>query len=783
MGGSEPTSRELQEQNEELRAQLARERELTVRLLKLANASSDLHGLMREATALLQGWTGCEAVGIRLREGEDFPYFETRGFPQDFVRLENSLCVSSIDGQRIGDCQGNVVLECMCGNVLCGRFDPSLPFFTPHGSFWTNSTAALLASTTEADRQARTRNRCNSEGYESVALVPLRSDGTTFGLLQLNDRRPGRFTREQIDLLEGLAAGLAEAIGRRQSAQGFRLSLQLLAAIRDAQLQFITETSSRAAFGALLETLVTMTDSEYGFIADVICREDGRLATRNLAISDISWDAASRQLFQQWAASNWEFPTVRNLIGATVTSGRLVISNAVSHDPRSGGTPPAHPPLRSFMGIPMYSRGELVGMAGVANRPGGYTEDLAEFLTPFIVTCAGIIQTVRGQEKEKEAARALRQSEEKYRRIVETANEGIWAIDPGQRTTYVNRQMASMLGYAPEEMLGRLMTDFMFSEDLADHNAQIEKRRQGADSQYERRFRRKDGSECWTHVSATGIRGSDGDFLGSFAMYVNVNRLKADEKRLSLMGQQLQHAVRLATLGELAAGIAHEVNQPLCAIVNYAKACGNASRHPTPDLAKIGEWSDSIAMAAARGGDVVRRLCGFARRTELRPCKIAIQQLVRDAALLVRFEAEARAVTLRTEMPQDDLLVVAQPVQIHQVLVNLLRNAIEAFGHCRPTGRRVVVDVRRLVDRVWISVEDNGPGLSETVSERLFEPFFTTKPEGLGLGLAISRTIVEEHGGQVLATSNHENGASFHFTLPIAKDALQDAFEQDGFRR
>jgi C4-dicarboxylate-specific signal transduction histidine kinase len=126
-------------------------------------------------------------------------------------------------------------------------------------------------------------------------------------------------------------------------------------------------------------------------------------------------------------------------------------------------------------------------------------------------------------------------------------------------------------------------------------------------------------------------------------------------------------------------------------------------------------------------------------------------------------------------MPEDDLLVVAQPVQIHQVLVNLLRNAIEAFDHRRPTDRRVVVDVRRLVDRVWISVEDNGPGLPETASDRLFEPFFTTKPEGLGLGLPISRTIVEEHGGQVLATSNHENGASFYFTLPIAKDALQDA--------
>ena len=115
-------------------------------------------------------WSGCEAIGIRLSEGDDFPYFETRGFPPEFVLAENHLCEVDSQGELLRDSQGNPVLGCMCGNMIRGRFDPAKPFFTAGGSFWTNSTTALLAGTTEADRQARTRNRCNGEGYESVAL-------------------------------------------------------------------------------------------------------------------------------------------------------------------------------------------------------------------------------------------------------------------------------------------------------------------------------------------------------------------------------------------------------------------------------------------------------------------------------------------------------------------------------------------------------------------------------------------------------------------------------------
>jgi PAS domain S-box-containing protein len=202
-----------------------REREVTVRLLQLLNERNNLHELIQGVTALLQEWSGCEAIGIRLRRGEDYPYFETSGFPPAFVEKENRLCVYNLAGQILRDPVGNPVLECMCGNVICGRFNPDKPFFTANGSFWTNCTTQLLASTSEADRQARTRNRCNGEGYESVALIALKTTHQVFGLLQLNDHRCNRFTPEDIALYERLANNLALALSQRQSEEALRTSL------------------------------------------------------------------------------------------------------------------------------------------------------------------------------------------------------------------------------------------------------------------------------------------------------------------------------------------------------------------------------------------------------------------------------------------------------------------------------------------------------------------------------------------------------------------------------
>lgn len=195
----------------EIAAQLDRE----AMLLRLMSDEPDAANLVQQVALVLRDWCGCEAVGIRWHKDQDFPYLEAVGFSPDFVLGENSLCAHHENGDLICDAAGSPVLECMCGNVLTGRVNPSLPFFTSGGSFWTNSTTQFLAS--EADRQSRTRNHCNGEGYESVALIPLRFGDTVQGLLQLNDKQCNRFTPRLIGSLERMAAVLAMRLTQQEA--------------------------------------------------------------------------------------------------------------------------------------------------------------------------------------------------------------------------------------------------------------------------------------------------------------------------------------------------------------------------------------------------------------------------------------------------------------------------------------------------------------------------------------------------------------------------------------
>ncbi len=183
-------------------------------ILTILNGSDELPVKIHQVLTLIKEFSGFEAVGIRLHEGDDYPYYETQGFPDKHISLENRLCAYSTSGKLLRDQNGNPVLECMCGNIICGRVDPNQPFFTKGGSFWTNSTNALLASTTEEDRQARTRNRCNGEGYESVALIPFRSQQGNIGLLQLNDSRSNMFNPDLISFYEKLALAIGNVLAR-----------------------------------------------------------------------------------------------------------------------------------------------------------------------------------------------------------------------------------------------------------------------------------------------------------------------------------------------------------------------------------------------------------------------------------------------------------------------------------------------------------------------------------------------------------------------------------------
>ena len=231
------------------RRRVEAEREITLHLLQILGRASDRHDLIREVANLMREWSGCEAVGVRMREGADYPYFETRGFPEEFVEAERELCARDPRGEPLRDGDGIPVLECICGTVIGGRFDPALPHFTENGSFWTNSTSELFDSADVTCGLSRIRGRCPREGYESVALIPVRHGDSVAGLLQFNDHRPGLFDADRIAFLERLASNLAMGLAQRETARALR--------------------ESEATFRALVEAsplcILLLRDGEYAF--------------------------------------------------------------------------------------------------------------------------------------------------------------------------------------------------------------------------------------------------------------------------------------------------------------------------------------------------------------------------------------------------------------------------------------------------------------------------------------------------------------------------------------
>jgi signal transduction histidine kinase len=245
--------------------------------------------------------------------------------------------------------------------------------------------------------------------------------------------------------------------------------------------------------------------------------------------------------------------------------------------------------------------------------------------------------------------------------------------------------------------------------------------------------------------------------------------LRLREEQLQRHQIELTHVARLSTMGEMAASLAHELNQPLHAVKNYAR--GSVRR-----LLKKDEKDEELLSAlwqiseeANRAAEIIRRVRGFVRKRDPQVSKVSVNGLVEEVVLLSKSEIRRRHAAVIVDLAPDLPAIVGDPIQLEQVMLNLVRNGLEAMDEVpEPNGDRPLrIKTGRLGDdHVQVSVQDRGKGIGENDLEKVFEPFFTTKPEGLGMGLAISRSIVQTHGGRLWAAANRDQGCTFHFTLP-----------------
>ncbi|MBX4920469.1 PAS domain-containing protein (plasmid) [Rhizobium bangladeshense] len=261
------------------------------------------------------------------------------------------------------------------------------------------------------------------------------------------------------------------------------------------------------------------------------------------------------------------------------------------------------------------------------------------------------------------------------------------------------------------------------------------------------------GGQNWSHV---------------LVMAFDVTERNEARARYEQISTELAHAGRVSMLGQLAASIAHEVNQPLAAIVNYGKSAKRFLHHSQPDLDDVGRCVDKMISNAVRAADVVDRVRKLARKATSQTDLIDLSELIEDAIDLIRREARAHGVTLRRRSPGDLPDVVADRVQVQQVLVNLLMNGIHSMREVYDRSRELCVDTSVMPDRtIRVAVIDCGTGFPTGAEAQIFEPFFTTKSDGMGIGLSICRSIIENQGGRISAANNELFGATVSFTLPV----------------
>ncbi len=369
-----------------------------------------------------------------------------------------------------------------------------------------------------------------------------------------------------------------------------------------------------------------------------------------------------------------------------------------------------------------------------------------------------------------------KQAEEKFRLVVEASPNGIVLVDKEGRIVLVNSQTEKLFGYRREELLGQLVDILVperFGSQHPAHRAQFlaEPSTRAMGAGRELFGLRKDGSEFPVEIGLNPIQTPEGMLV--LAAVADISARKLAEAEARQRHEEIGHLSRVAVMGELAASIAHELNQPLSGIISNASAGQRFIDRGNVDLRELRELLVDIVADGRRAGKVIRGIRSMVKKSSQVRQRVNLNDLVMNVVHMVKGDAMLRSCELKTLLEPDLPSIEGDPIQLQQVLLNLLINAFDAMRDT-PVSRRkvVIVTERNGSDTICASVRDYGVGIPEEARERLFEHFFTTKAEGLGMGLAIVRSIIESHAGTITGENVEDGGARFHFTLPASAAPL-----------
>jgi PAS domain S-box-containing protein len=394
---------------------------------------------------------------------------------------------------------------------------------------------------------------------------------------------------------------------------------------------------------------------------------------------------------------------------------------------------------------------------------------------------AQLRREIRERERAEEAVKV---SEERYRLVSELTSDYAYAIHVDSaglcRVEWVTDAFARVTGHHPSEMEGRGAWDrIVHPDDLPIAERRIQSLLAGRSVVNEFRIVATDGRIRWVRDHARPMWDeAEGRVVRILGAAQDITDRKQAEEEARQHQAALAQVARLSTMGEMAAQLAHELNQPLCTMMGNAQTAQRLLASPTPDMAELRDALNDIVTFGKHGATVIKRLRDFLRQQQPQPVVLNVQRMIEEIVTFLEADARQHGARIRFDIADDLPTIQGDPIQLQQVLLNLVRNALEAMLALASDLREVTIQARRRqAEGVVISVSDSGPGLPPAVAARAFEPFFTTKPGGLGLGLAICRSVIEAHQGRLWAEPNTQSeshaGTTFSVLLPTIPQGVQ----------
>ena len=559
---------------------------------------------------------------------------------------------------------------------------------------------------------------------------------------------------------------------------------KILSAVARVNREFLNARPANDLFELLLRTLLDVSNSEYGFLGDVLRGDDGRPYLKTRAVTNIAWTDELRVWYRDNAPAGLEFRNLATLFGRVLLTGEPLVANDASKHAAAHGVPAGHPPLNRFLGLPLKLGDNLVGMLGIANRPQGYDEELIRRLEPLTTTIAQALNSFeQGKERER-LERELRVKEERWGLALDSVGDGVWDWNMETNAVFFSPRWKSMLGYGDDEIRAdvREWTDRVHPDDLPLAMAAVKDHMAGLTQVYqcEHRVRCKDGKYIWILDRGRVVsRDTNGNPRRMVGTHTDITEKKEAQAALEHARRAAEAAVKAKS--EFLAVMSHEIRTPMNGVIGMTSLLLT-----TPLSEQQREYVDTIRSSGDALLDIINDILDFSKiesgKMELEASPFNVVEAAVEVERLLKPNALAKGLDVRIVVPPQPVYVCGDVGRIRQVLLNLFSNAVKFTSKGNIT---LSVAARRdeTLDcwNLELAVADTGIGVSEDKRQRLFQLFSqvdastTRKFGGTGLGLAICWRLMQLMGGSIEYSVREGGGSVFtcKLTLPAASpDAL-----------